>query len=131
MQDQITYVNPQEMGEPSPFLSHATVHGNYIFVAGQVAADAEGKVVGGSDPYAQTHAALDCVETVLKESGAGLDDILSATVFLTDASYAAEYNRAWAERFPNNKPSRATVVAGLLESEFLVEIQAIAVAPRN
>lgn len=129
MQEKIKYVNPPEMGEPSPFLTHATVRDGFIFVGGQVAMDAQKNVVGEGDPYRQTHATLDNVETVLRACGADLSDIVSATVFLTDVSYAEDYNRAWAERFEGDKPSRATVVAELLLPEFLVEVQAIAVAP--
>lgn len=128
MSPRVTFIEPAEFGEPNPYLSQAAVANGLIFVAGQVAWNADGSVVAKGDPYGQTHAALDNLETVLKTAGASLADIVSATIFLTDESYAAEYNRAWTERF-QTKPPRATAVSGLLAPDLLVEIQAIALAP--
>lgn len=129
MSDRINFLNPPEMGDPNPFLSQAALANGLLFISGQVAWDTDANLIAEGDPYGQTHAALDNLEKVLKAAGAGLGDILSATVYLTDASYAAEYNRAWQERFGDKAPPRATCVAGLLAPGLLVEVQAIALAP--
>ena len=70
------------------------------------------------------------IRTILAEVGATLDDIVSATVFITDLKHFGPFNEAWAAEFGDHRPARATVVAGLLLPGLVVEIQAVAALPR-
>jgi reactive intermediate/imine deaminase len=120
-------IKPPELAAPIGPYSHGTEAGNMVFVAGQVAADKDGNIVGKGDVAAQTRQVIANVEAVLKAAGASLADVVSTTVYMRDFERYAEYNEVYSECFGNNKPARATVQAGLVRDEWLVEIQAIAV----
>jgi 2-iminobutanoate/2-iminopropanoate deaminase len=126
----IVVVNPSSMSTPAAAYSQGLAVGNFVFVAGQVAFDADMNVVGGDDVAAQTRQAIANVEAVLNATGAGLEDVVSTTVYLTSFDGYKEYDRAYAECFGDHKPARATVRADLVLPELLVEIQAIAYRER-
>ncbi|RZL82486.1 MAG: RidA family protein [Rhodococcus sp. (in: high G+C Gram-positive bacteria)] len=101
--------------------------GDLVFVSGQVSFDDDGRVVG-TDVVTQTRHSLTRLDRVLAAAGATLRDIASATVYLTNAGDAAEFNEEWMRWFGgDHRPARATVVADLLDPRLLVEIQAVAV----
>lgn len=123
-------INPAGFGPPIAPYAQGTASGDLIFVAGQVALDKDNAVIEPGNARAQTTAALDRVEAVLAEEGATLADVASATVYITDLEHFAPFNDAWAEKFGDHRPARATVIAGLLIDGLVVEIQAIAVRRR-
>jgi 2-iminobutanoate/2-iminopropanoate deaminase len=125
----IAQLNPDRLGPAIAPYSQATVAGDLIFVAGQVALDPDNNVVAPGDAKTQTITALERVELILEEAGAALDDIATATVFITGLEHFAAFNEGWAEKLGDHRPARATVVAGLLLDGLVVEIQAIAVRP--
>ena len=100
--------------------------GGLIYTSGQVAWDANGQLVGLGDPTAQTRQVLSNVESVLREGGATLKDVLKCTVYLSDIRYFQAMNDVFATFFPADQPARTTVQAPLAEPEMLVEIEAIA-----
>ncbi len=107
--------------------SRAVKIGNWIEVTGTVAVDAGGKVVGENDAYAQTKFILQKIEKVLQEAGAGLQDVIKTTLYVTDISRWEEYGRAHGEFFRDIKPCATMVeVKGLIAPEYLIEIQASA-----
>lgn len=110
----------------SPYPS-AVDTGAMVFVSGQVSFDDEGRVVAPGDPARQTRQCLTRLERVLGSLGCSLSDVVSATVYLTDAAFAADFNTEWGQWFGDRRPARATVVADLLDPALLVEVQAIAV----
>lgn len=125
----ITTLNPDSLGPSIAPYSQATVANGLCFVAGQVALDPNNEVIAPGDAKAQTMAAVDRIETILGEAGAGLRDVVTATVFLTDLDQFGAFNDGWSERFGDHRPARATVRADLLLDGLVVEIQAIAVVP--
>jgi 2-iminobutanoate/2-iminopropanoate deaminase len=125
----ITTLNPESLGPAIAPYSQAAVANGFCFVAGQVGLDADNQVIAPGDIRAQTTAAIERIETVLAEVGASLSDVVTATVFLTDVGDFAAFNEAWAEKFGDHRPARATVRADLLLDGLVVEIQATAVVP--
>jgi 2-iminobutanoate/2-iminopropanoate deaminase len=119
-------LNPEALGPAIAPYSQATVAGGFCFIAGQVALDSNNQVIAPGDVKAQTVASIERMETILAEAGASLDDVVTATVFLTDVKDFAAFNEGWAEKFGEHRPARATVVAGLLLDGLVVEIQAVA-----
>jgi 2-iminobutanoate/2-iminopropanoate deaminase len=120
-------INPPELATPIAAYSHAIETGGTVFVAGQVPTDKDGNLVGAGDYYAQTRQVLANVEAVLRAAGCALTDVVYATVYVRDFENYDEYNRAWVEAFGDHRPARATVQAGLVRGDWLVEVQAIAV----
>jgi len=105
-----------------PRMSQAVVHGDTIYLAGQVADQAKGKSVGE-----QTKDILAIIERLLAEAGTDKTRILSATVYLVDISTFAEMNAVWdAWVAAGHPPARATVEAKLAAPDFRVEIACIA-----
>jgi 2-iminobutanoate/2-iminopropanoate deaminase len=123
----IRAINPDQFGPPIAPYSQATVAGDLIFVAGQVGLDNENNVISPGEVGPQTTAAIERIEIILAEAGATLDDITTATVYLTDLGDFAAFNEAWAAKFGDHRPARAAVLAGLLLDGLVVEIMATAV----
>ncbi len=105
-----------------PRMSQAVIHGNTVYLAGQVAVDAEGGPVAE-----QTRNILDRIDALLKEAGTDKTKLLSATIWLADIRGFAEMNSVWDSWVsPGNTPARACVEAKLASPGFTVEIRVIA-----
>ena len=107
------------------------VDARLVFLAGQVAWDAEQRLVGAGDFVAQFRQALANVIAVVETAGGKPDDIASLTVFVTDKQqYLAstkELGVVWRDLMGRHYPAMALVeVAGLVEEGALLEIQGIA-----
>jgi enamine deaminase RidA (YjgF/YER057c/UK114 family) len=103
-----------------PRMSQAVVHGDTVYLAGQVAAD-EPTVKG------QTQAILKKIDGLLAAAGTSKAKLLSATIYLADMATFDEMNAVWdAWVDPANTPARATVQAKLAQPKYLVEIAVIA-----
>ncbi|GAI16403.1 unnamed protein product [marine sediment metagenome] len=107
-----------------PF-SPAIRAGDYIFVSGQVGfVDAKGNEVKGIE--AQVRLCLENMKRVLVAAGASLDDVVKVTVFLRNEEDFAKMNEVYQGYFPEDKPARSTVIAGLALPTMLVEMECIA-----
>ena len=103
-------------------MSQAVVHGDTVYLAGQVALKSPGKPVGE-----QTKEILASIDRLLKEAGSDKSKLLSAQIWLADIARFNEMNAVWdAWLAPGNAPARATVEANLAAPEFSVEIMVIA-----
>lgn len=108
--------------ETGPRMSQAVVHGNTVYLAGQVAQKAAGKSV-----TEQTRDILATIDALLAQAGSDKSKLLSAQIFLTDIATFAEMNKVWeAWVSPGNTPARATIEAKLAAPEYTVEIMVIA-----
>jgi enamine deaminase RidA (YjgF/YER057c/UK114 family) len=102
-------------------MSQAVIHGNTVYLAGQVAGNAAEGVAG------QTRQVLAEIDRLLASAGSNKTRILTATIYLADIATFAEMNSVWdtwvAKEHP---PARATVEAKLAAPAYKVEIQVIA-----
>jgi 2-iminobutanoate/2-iminopropanoate deaminase len=103
--------------------SAAVKVGGFIFVSGQLPTDANGAVQGGIRE--QTALCLDKVKAILEEAGSSMDKVVKTTVYITDKADFAAMNEVYVQYFPENRPSRACVVAGLV-IDAKIEIEAVA-----
>jgi 2-iminobutanoate/2-iminopropanoate deaminase len=114
---------PQAIG---PY-SQATIFGDLVFTAGQIALDpASMEIIDGGIPE-QTDQVLANLEAVLTEAGSGFARVLKTTVFLRDMADFAAMNEVYARRFGGHRPARSTVAAAGLPRSVLVEIECIAI----
>ena len=124
-------VNPAELAQPRGF-SHAVVgHGTIVFLAGQTALDARGRIVG-ADVVAQFERALANLLVALETAGGRPDQLASLTVYATDLgdyrAHAGEIGRVWRRLAGADYPAMAAVgVSRLWDTEALVEVQGFAV----
>ncbi len=108
--------------KPGPRMSGAVVHGNTVYLAGQVANQTAGQSV-----TEQTREILSIIDSMLAEAGTDKSKILMANIWITDMGTFQEMNAVWdAWVSPGNAPARATVEAKLAAPAFKVEIAVIA-----
>jgi enamine deaminase RidA (YjgF/YER057c/UK114 family) len=106
-----------------------------VFVAGQVAMNAEGQVVGEGDVKAQAAQVYRNLAAILAEAGCTLRDVVKFTTFLVrneDWTPFAEWRRAeYPKLFPDGvyPANTGVVVVELARPTLLLEVEAIAVRP--
>ena len=112
--------------------SHAARAGNLLFIAGQIAKDREGNLVGGGDVAAQARQVYRNLQAVLAEAGGDLSHIVKMTTFLTHPAYIDGYRAARDELFREPLPPNTLIICqSLVSPEFLIEVEAIAVLDRE
>ena len=108
--------------KPGPRMSGAVVHGNTVYLSGQVSQNAGGKSV-----TEQTKDILSIIDGLLSEDGTDKSKLLMANIWLTDIGTFQEMNAVWDGWVsPGNAPARATVEAKLAAPQYTVEIMVVA-----
>jgi 2-iminobutanoate/2-iminopropanoate deaminase len=119
-------------GQPEP-ISHytdAVRAGDLLFVSGCIAVDGEGRLVGGDDVVAQARQVLRNVGEILAAAGAGPEDVVKVTVFLTDVDDRAKINPVRQEFFGDARPASTLVeVSRLAVPGAKIEVEAVALVP--
>lgn len=106
--------------------SQAIQTGGLLFISGQIPVDpATGEVVTG-DVAAQTRQAIKNINAILQSQGIGLENVVKATVFLTDMNDFPIVNQVYGEYFPQAAPARSCVQVARLPKDVSVEIETIA-----
>jgi len=108
--------------EPGRRLAQAVIHGNTVYLAGQVGA--------GADVTAQSRDALAQVDRLLALAGTDKSRILQCIIWLSDIREVGAMNAVWEEWVdPANPPARATGEARLVAPQYLVEFTVTAALP--
>ncbi len=134
---QRTIINSSEAPQPLGAYSQGVrvKCGELLFVAGEVALDAAGNLVGAGDVAVQTHQVFHNLSQVLNRSGATLRNVVEFTTYLVGRDSIQPFLNARAALFPSlfpdgdYPPNTLLVVSGLVREEFLVEIKAVAALP--
>jgi enamine deaminase RidA (YjgF/YER057c/UK114 family) len=115
--------------EPKVGYARAVQVGDAVYVSGTTGTDPSGKVLAPGDAYAQTVQAIRNIENALKRLGLGLEHVVRTRVFLTQIDRWEEVAKAHVEFFGQIHPATSFIgVAGLIDPEMLVEMEADAVA---
>jgi len=107
----------------------AVTGGKIVFIAGQVALDKSGNVVGKDDFRAQIQQVFENLKAAVEAAGGDFDDVIKLNSYFLDLSHLSEF-REVRDKYINlkNPPaSTAVQVPRLFRGEFLVEIEAVAV----
>jgi enamine deaminase RidA (YjgF/YER057c/UK114 family) len=134
MDAQVRRINPPTLSPPTGY-THITIgpDGRTVHIAGQVAMDARGQLVGAGDFRAQAAKVFDNLRLALEAVGATFDDVLKMTTFVTDASQVAAFRDVRnAVLRPDQLPANTLVeVKALARPEWLIEIEAVAMLRAN
>jgi enamine deaminase RidA (YjgF/YER057c/UK114 family) len=126
----LQFVNPPALGSPATY-THVVRAGKTLYIAGQVGADAQGKIAGPGMAE-QVRQVLANLGAALASQGAGVQHVAKINIYVTDmdAFRDPETAKLRAEFFGEHKPASTLVqVVRLASPEYKVEIEAIAVLP--
>lgn len=114
--------------EPLVGYARAVQAGEVVYISGTTGTDPSGKILAPGDVYAQSVQAIRNIESALKRLGLGLEHVVRTRIYLTQVDRWQEAAKAHAEFFGEIHPATSMVgVAGLIDPEMLVEIEATAV----
>ena len=124
-------INPEELPTPASYTQVIAATGSrLVFVAGQVADDAQGNLVGPGDLAAQARQVFANVGRSLAAAGAGPEQVTKITIYVVHhrPEYLPDISDARMAVFGDHKPADSLVgVEALAEPEYLIEVEAIAV----
>ena len=107
--------------------SRAVRVGNVVEVAGTVAVDADGNLVGAGDMYAQSKFIFEKIQAALEAAGANMSDVVRTRMLVTDISQWEAVGKAHGEFFREIKPASTMVeISGLIGEGQLIEIEVTA-----
>lgn len=131
--------NANKAPEPVGMYPHARKVGNLLFLSGVgprrkgdakipgVTLDNSGNI-STYDIGVQCHSVFENVKVILESAGAGWNDLVDITVFLTNMKADfPEFNKIYAEYFQDNRPCRTTVEVNALPTPIAIELKCIAV----
>jgi enamine deaminase RidA (YjgF/YER057c/UK114 family) len=130
----IKIYNPDGLAKPLGQYSHVTrvKASEYLFIAGQVAADKDGKSVGIDDFDAQCVQTFANIEVALKSAGAGWGNVVQLYTFMVHAQDIPKFMKYRLREFPRMfangiyPPNTLLMIDRLVKEEFLIEVQATA-----
>jgi len=121
-------INPSTMAPPPGYSYAVKKTGTPVFIAGQVAIDGQGHIVGEGDPAAQAEQAFQNLRTVVEACGGTMADIVKMNIYVTTPSCRAAIVAARNRYFPEGEYPASTyvIVAGLALPSLLLEVEAVA-----
>ena len=126
---QVKRTNPPTLSKPTGYMHvvEVTGPGKTIYIAGQIALDKDGKVVGEGDMKAQAEQVFKNLEAALAAAGAKFSDVVKMNTYITDMDKAPAVREVRARYFGETMPASTLVqVPKLARPEFLLEIEVIA-----
>ncbi|MBI4083332.1 MAG: RidA family protein [Candidatus Lambdaproteobacteria bacterium] len=111
--------------------SHAIRAGDTVYIAGQVARDLTGALVGRGDFEMQAQQVYRNLQAILEEIGGGLENVVKMTTYLTHSGYVDKYRAVRSRLFAPPEPTNTLlIVQSLASPDFLIEVEAVAVLNR-
>lgn len=125
----IERMNPQGLSTPTGYTHVVSARGGKtIYIAGQIALDAKGQLVGKGDLAAQTRQVFENLSIALKAAGASFDHVVKTNYYMRDASQVAVVREIRTKYFSKELPASTLIeVPRLAQPDFLIEIEVIAV----
>jgi enamine deaminase RidA (YjgF/YER057c/UK114 family) len=124
------FINPQAMHRPTGYTHVVEVTaGRPIYIAGQVALDRAGALVGPDDIRAQTRQVFDNLRVALQSVGASFEQVVKLNYYLVDASQLPAVREVRDEYVNTAQPpaSTAVEVRRLVRDDLLIEVEAVAI----
>jgi len=113
---------------PTIGYSHAAKASNTLYIAGQIAKDMDGNLVGRGDFEKQVRQVYENLKNIVEETKGSLQNIVKMTTFLTHYSYIETYRSIRDEYFPEPcPPNTLLIVESLALPEYMIEVEAVAI----
>src|SRR5215467_7430267 len=127
----VQHLNPPSLSAPTGYTHVVQVRGGRtIYIAGQVAFDKSGNVVGKGDFAAQTTQVFENLKSALAAGGATIQQPGKVTTFVTDLSQMQTLRSIRAKYYGKNAPASTLVqITQLANEALMIEVEAIAVVP--
>ena len=131
MSQGVRYLNPPTLSTPTGYSHVAEVSGGRtIYVAGQVAFDKSGSVVGKGDFAAQATQVFENLKFALSVVGATFDNVVKVNTYITDMSHIQTLREIRARYYGKVAPASTLVeISRLAHPDLMIEIEAVAVLP--
>jgi len=128
----IQHLNPPTLSKPNGWTQVVIATGSRtIYIAGQTAVDKGGNVVGPGDFRAQAIQVFENLKAALAAAGAGFKEVVKVNYYLLDMANAPVMREVRNSYFKSDFPASTLVEVGkLARSEFMLEIEAIAVSSK-
>jgi len=126
----IKRTNPQELSTPTGYTHVVEVTGpvKTVYIAGQIAFDKDGKVVGAGNMKAQAEQVFKNLQAALAAAGAKFSDVVKMNTYVTDMDQAPAVREVRARYFGTTTPASTLVqVVKLARPELMIEVEVIAV----
>jgi reactive intermediate/imine deaminase len=122
-------MNPAGLSTPTGYSHVVSARGGKtVYIAGQIALDAKGQLVGPGDLAAQTRQVFENLSVALKAAGAAFANVVKTNYYLRDASQVEIVRQIRSKYFTSELPASTLIeVPRLARPEFLIEIEVIAV----
>ena len=124
------FINPETLHPPFGY-SHVVevTAGRPVYIAGQVALDPTGALVGADDIRAQTRQVFDNLRAALEADGAGFEQVVKLNLYLVDATHLPVIREVRDQYVNTRQPpaSTAVEVRRLFREDALIEVEAVAV----
>lgn len=117
-------INTNKAPEALGPYSHATVVNGLVYTSGQIPLNLEGEIVS-DDVKDQTKQVLENLSVVLKEAGSDLENVVKATIFISDMNDFQYINEVYGNYFDKQQPARSCVEVARLPKDVKVEIELI------
>jgi reactive intermediate/imine deaminase len=120
-------IHPPGWARSAAPYSYGILSGDTLFLAGLLSRSGKDNSVVAGDIRVQTRTAMENGAEILKAAGMSFADVVASRVFITDVSDFQGMNEVYRSYFPKDPPARATVRAGLMGPQYLVEVTMTAV----
>jgi len=128
----VQFLIPDTMPRSAGYSQVAVVTGGtLVFIAGQVALDRSGNVVGKNDFRAQAEQVFENLKSAVEAAGGTFNDVIKLNIHFLDSSHLPQFREVRDKYIHLNQPpaSTAVQVSRLFRPEFLLEVEAVAVVP--
>lgn len=132
MKLKVRLINPTSLAKPTGYTHVVEVtRGRTIYIAGQIALDRSGKIVGHGDFHAQTEQVFENLKAALESVGANFNNVVKLNVYVTDVAQLATLSAVRNKYINTQTPPASTLVEvpKLALDGLLIEIEAVAVLP--
>lgn len=121
-----TIINSTKAPAPIGPYSQAVMHGNTLYVSGQIAINPATGAMETDSVEQETERVMQNLKAILNEAGMDFSHVLKCSIFLSDMEHFAVVNGIYGQYFTSNPPARETVAVKTLPKHVNVEISCIA-----